>query len=238
MQKGNEMKSGRNSIPVVAQVVALAIALACSACLGPRLEGSKIRSDDQEAMPYYLPKPYLLVTKNFNVVETTKKTTTTTRPDGTKIEVVEEETHGPSTDSKKLALGKTVYAYQIVYLPDQCNQYGLTISRGIGTLDGRIELEDGWKFTGTDLRTDSKTPETIEAIGKPISEIGKALIGQLGGAARMGVATLSRDPGDELPGESPEGADVALYDLFTGECQFAWPNRDACPEPPPCPTRE
>ena len=232
------MKPGRNSISLLAQVLALAIALACSACLGPKLVGSKIQSDDQEAMPYYLPKPYLLVTKNFNVVQTTKKTTTTTRPDGTRIETVEEETHGPSADAKQLAAGKTVYAYQIVYLPDQCNQYGLKISRGIGTLDSKIKLEDGWKFTGTELKTDSKTPETIEAIGKPISEIGKALIGQLGGAARMGVTTLSRDPGEKLPEESPEGADVALYDLFTGECQFAWPNRDACPEPAPCPERE
>ena len=232
------MRSRRDSISVMVQIGALALALACSACLGPKLEGSKIRSEDQEAMPYYLPKPYLLVTKNFNVVQTTKRTTTTTRPDGTKIEVVEEETNGPSADAKKLAPGKTVYAHQIVYLPDQCNQYGLKISRGIGTLDSKIKFEDGWKFTGTDLKTDSKTPETIEAIGKPISEIGKALIGQLGAGARLGITTLSRDPGDELPQESPEGADVALYDLFTGECQFAWPNRDACPEPPPCPTRE
>jgi hypothetical protein len=152
--------------------------------------------------------------------------------------VVEEEMSDPSAGARKLAPGRTVYAYQIVYLPDQCNQYGLRISRGIGTLDSQIELEDGWKFTGTKLKTDSKTPETIEAIGKPISEIGKALIGQLGGSSRLGTATLDRDPGDELTDEGPEGADVALYDLFSGECQFAWPNRDACPEPPPCPVRE
>ena len=133
------MKSRQDSKSVMTQVGALALALACSACLGPKLEGSKIRSDDQEAMPYYLPKPYLLVTKNFNVVQTTKKTTTTTRPDGTRIEVVEEETHGPSADAKQLAAGKTVYAYQIVYLPDQCNQYGLEISRDIRCRRRRVQ---------------------------------------------------------------------------------------------------
>ena len=56
----------------------VALVLVCSGCLGPKLTGSKIQSDDQEAMPYYLPKPYLLVTKNFNLIETTKTTTTTT----------------------------------------------------------------------------------------------------------------------------------------------------------------
>jgi hypothetical protein len=232
------MRSGCASLAGLARIVALTLALGCSACLGPKLVGSKIRSDDQEAMPYYLPRPYLLVTKNFNVTLTTKKTTTTTKPDGTQIEVVEEDVRGPSAETQKTDSGKTVYAYQIVYLPDQCNQYGLKISRGIGTLDTKIKLEDGWKFTGTELKTDSKTPETIEAVGKPISELGKALAGAIGSGARLGVATLSRGPGDELPGNIPEGADVALYDLFTGECQFAWPNRDACPEPPPCPDRE
>jgi len=200
--------------------------------------GAKIQSDDQEAITYYLPRPYLLVTKNFNVTLTTRKTTTTTKPDGTQTEIVEESTQAPGADPKQPAAGKTLYAYQIVYLPDQCNPYGLRISRGIGTLDSKIKLEDGWKFTGTELKTDSKTPETIEAIGKSTSEIGKALAGAIGAGARSGVMTLSRAPGDELPVEAPEGADVALYDLFTGECQFAWPNRDACPEPPPCPTPE
>jgi hypothetical protein len=232
------MKSGRTSIPLSGRVVGVALALACSACLGPKLVGSKIRSDDQEAIPYYLPRPYLLVTKNFNVIQTTKKTTTTTKPDGTKTEVVEETTQAPDAGPKQQAGGKTVYAYQIVYLPDQCNQFGLRIARGIGTLDSKIKIEDGWKFTGTELKTDSKTPETIEAIGKPVSELGQALAAAIGSGARMGVATLSRAPGEELPGEAAEGADVALYDLFTGECQLTWPNRDACPEPPPCPTPE
>ena len=208
-------------------------------CLGPKLEASKIRSERQEGMPYYLPRPYLLVTKNFNLVETTRKTTTTTKPDGTKVEVVEEAVHDPGADGKRQAGPEgTVYAYQIVYLPDQCSLYGLRVARGIGTLDSRIELEDGWKFTGTQIETDTKTPETIEALGKPISELGKALAGALASGARVGATTLVRKDGDALADEGPEGADVALYDLFTGECHFAWPKRDACPEPPPCPVRE
>ena len=197
------MRSRRDSFGVMAQGAALALALACSACLGPKLEGSKIQSDDQEAMPYYLPRPYLLVTKNFNVIETTRKTTTTTRPDGTQIEVVEEETSTPNADARRAASGKTVYAYQIVYLPDQCNQYGLKVSRGIGTLDSKITLEDGWKFTGTELKTDSKTPETIEAIGKPISEIGKALIGQLGGNSQAGNRDAQPGSWRRAPGREP-----------------------------------
>jgi len=201
--------------------------LGFSACLGPKLVGEKLTSDDQEAIPYYLPKPYLLVTKNFNRIETTKKTTTTTKPDGTKLTVVEETTQSPSADAKPPAAGKTLYAYQIVYLPDPCNPYGLRFARGIGTLDSQIVIEDGWKFTGTKLATDSKTPETVEAFA-----------GALASGARLGATTLLRSDDAKLPDETPAGADIALFDLFTGECQFAWPDRDACPEPPPCAARE
>ena len=180
------MQSGRSVLAVVA--------LVCSACLGPKLEGQKIRSDTQEGMPYYLPKPYLLVSKNFRPFQTAGKAATTSKPDA----------------------DKTLYGYEIIYLPDRCNQYGLKVSRGIGTLETRIELEDGWKFTGTSLKTDSKTPETIGAIAEPIAEIGMA---------------FARD-------RSSATADVELYDLFTGQCVFAWPSRDSCAMPTRCPARE
>ncbi len=180
------MRSARGVLAVVA--------LACSACLGPKLEAHKIRSDEQEGMPYYLPKPYLLVSKNFHPIQTAGKAATTSQPDA----------------------DKTLYGYEIVYLPDRCNQYGLKVSRGIGTLETRIELEDGWKFTGTTLETDSKTPETIGAIAEPIAEIGKAF-------ARAGT---------------PAASEIALYDLFTGQCVFAWPSRDACAAPTLCPARQ
>jgi hypothetical protein len=232
------MSAARGASVLGAAGVGLLLTLSGVGCLGPKLEASRIRSERQEGMPYYLPRPYLLVTKNFNLVETTTKTTTTTKPDGTKVEVVEESTHDPGARKQQAGADGTVYAYQIVYLPDQCNLYALRVARGIGTLDTAIELEDGWRFTGTKLKTDTKTPETIEAVGKPVTELGKALAGALGSSARIGAATLVRKQADELAEEGPEGADVALYDLFTGECQFAWPNRDACPEPPPCPVRE
>jgi hypothetical protein len=105
---------------------------------------------------------------------------------------------------------------QIVYLPDRCNQYGLTVSRGIGTLETEIELEDGWNLTRVGLATDSKTPETVAAIGEPVAEIGKAL------ARETGAADL----------------EVTLYDLVTGACVFAWPSRAECAAPAACPARE
>jgi len=194
MQKVNDMRSRRGVFAVLARAAVLAVALVCSACLGPKLEASKIRSDEQEGMPYYLPKPYLIVSKNFDAIQSAGKASTTSKP----------------------AADESVYAYQIVYLPDRCNQYGLRVSRGVGTLESRIELENGWMFTGTSLKTDSKTPETIAAIGEPIAEIGKAF-------AREGT---------------PAGAEVALYDLFTGQCMFAWPSRDACAAPTTCPARD
>ena len=179
------MQSGRSVLAVVA--------LVCGACLGPKLEAHKIQSDGQEGIPYYLPRPFLLVSKNFYPIQTAGKATAPGKPDA----------------------DKTRFAYEIVYLPDRCNQYGLKVSRGIGTLETRIELEDGWKLTGTSLETDSKTPETIGAIAEPIAEIGKAF-------AREGTSAA---------------AEVALYDLFTGQCVFAWPSRDGCAAPTSCPAR-
>lgn len=174
--------------------VVLAVALGCSACLGPKLEARRIQSDEQEGMPYYLPRPYLVVSRNFHAIQATGKVTTPNKPDA----------------------DVAVHAYQIVYLPDRCNQYGLSVSRGIGTLETRIELEEGWKLTGTSLEIDSKTPETIAAMGEPIAAIGKAF-------AREGSAAE---------------AEVALYDLFTGQCVFAWPSRDGCAAPTSCPARD
>ena len=54
----------------------------------------------------------------------------------------------------------------------------------------------------------------------------------------MGIATLSRDPVAKLREATPAAAEVALYDLFTGRCVFAWPSRDACAAPVSCPARE
>jgi len=185
------MRSGRGRNPVLAGAFVLTAALVCGACLGPKLEARRIQSDDQEGMPYYLPRPYLLVSKNFSAIEATGKKTTLGKDDA----------------------GATHYAYQIVYLPDRCNQYGLKVTPGIGTLETRIQLEEGWKFTGTTLDLDSKTPETIAAVGEPIAALGKAFAREASGA----------------------DAEVALYDLFTGRCVFAWPGRDGCAPPTTCP---
>ena len=54
----------------------------------------------------------------------------------------------------------------------------------------------------------------------------------------MGVRTLSRDPVAELLEATPADAEVAVYDLFTGQRVFAWPGRDACAAPTSCPARE
>jgi hypothetical protein len=97
---------------MVARAAALVVVLACSACLGPKLEARRIRSDEQEGIRYYLPRPYLIVSRSFHAIQAAGKATTPGKP----------------------AADEIVHAYQIVYLPDRCNQYGLTVSRGIGTL--------------------------------------------------------------------------------------------------------
>ncbi|MBN1972021.1 MAG: membrane lipoprotein lipid attachment site-containing protein [Sedimentisphaerales bacterium] len=52
-----------------------------------------------------------------------------------------------------------------VYLPNIKENYAVNAKSGIGALDAAITLEDGWKLTQYADKTDTKIPETIQAIG-------------------------------------------------------------------------
>jgi len=200
-----------------------AIVISTLAGCGPKLVARPITAKTKEAMPYYLPRPHLLVTRNFNAVKVTKTTVKETTGGTTK-----ETTTETSEPTKVAASNSTpVYAYQIVYLPDRSEKHGLSIKRGIGTLDSKITLTDGWRFTGTEVKTDSKTPETIQAVANLIKESAGAAAA-LGGApavpaGNMAIFNLGSD--DKL--KRPD-ADIALYDLFTGRCVFSWPATKDC----------
>lgn len=103
-------------------------------------------------IPYYLPKPYLLITRN--VI-------------GDNIPSTQNTTGGYSTSNGSNSLpARDMISCRVIYLPDTSEKYGIQISDGIGTFESNITIEDGWKFTGINVKTDSKTAETLKAVAE------------------------------------------------------------------------
>lgn len=106
-------------------------------------------ADIDNGIPYYLPKPYLLVTRNMYVYEPGKKPET-----------------GSDDASAKTVSGSSGYSMSVVYLPDKAMKYALKFKPGLGSHNINVTLQDGWKLTG--LNSDSKagTSELIQAAGQ------------------------------------------------------------------------
>jgi len=127
----------------------------------------KLSSEKDEGIPYYLPKPYLLITRGLSAtVYKPKVTETVTEKGGTKTTttVTEQAAVTPNTD-------KAAYSMEIVYLPDLRDKYGITIKPGSGTSDTKITLENGWKLTSLAEISDTKIAETIKATAELVSAI-------------------------------------------------------------------
>lgn len=63
-----------------------------------------------------------------------------------------------------------------VYLPNIKENYAINTQSGLGKLDATITLEDGWKLTQYSDKTDTKIPETIQAIGSVPTNTIKAIL--------------------------------------------------------------
>lgn len=151
------MKTSLVMLPSLALLAALLAGCATTMeCVPLSGEALKDSNKNAEAIPYYLPKPYLIVTRNVNA--TGAKTTTTVKTDTNK------ETK--TTVSEPVEIKGATYSYQIVYLPDLRYKYGLKYHQGSGSYETSFRLENGWMFTGLNAKGDAKTPETIAAVGK------------------------------------------------------------------------
>jgi uncharacterized protein YceK len=53
----------------------------------------------------------------------------------------------------------------ITYLPDKKEEYVIVPKKGLGVLDLKVSLENGWNLTQFGQITDSKIPEMITALG-------------------------------------------------------------------------
>lgn len=141
---------------------------------------------DVEGIPFYLPKPLLIVSKNFRNIEEPKVGLTDGAPiphgfdDQAKYADVNARTNftagtttpspaspassgaavsgprlhsagAPVTPGKVDSDGmapQTFFTYQIVFVPDLTQKYGLKVRGGAGEIRAAMNLVNGWQYTG------------------------------------------------------------------------------------------
>jgi nitrogen fixation protein len=175
----------------------------------------KLSSEKDEGIPYYLPKPYLLITRGLSATVYKPKVTETVTEkssNGTKTTttVTEQAVGTPNTD-------KTAYSMEIVYLPDLRDKYGITIKSGSGTSDTKITLENGWRLTSLAEISDTKIADTIKATAELASAITPA------------IAEILKNI--EIPSTKEVPSSISIYEmvLLDGKVQFnlvfQWPKK-------------
>jgi hypothetical protein len=157
-------------LPFILCIVPIVFLTGCGSSVGAKKIGEY---DKNTGIPYYLPKPYLLITSGLSTTKYKPKITETKteKPDGTKTsEKVTEQI--PMTSD----INKDDYSVRIVYLPDLREKYGIKIRPGTGASDTKITLSEGWQLTSLNSIMDTKVAETIEATSGLISAASAAIL--------------------------------------------------------------
>lgn len=174
-------------------VLILISCLMLSGCAST-ITANKLTSQNEETtsgIPYYLPQPYLLMTKNLALMEQVVETSETAGDEEGKKD------RKRTSKTEIVAADKTeedVYRFKILYLPDKSEKYGLKIKARTGTIKTNMTLVDGWQLTGVNLDADAKTKETIEAVATGLQNI-------LSGIKDVGILSktgLSAGMGEKL----------------------------------------
>ncbi len=193
----------------------------------------------EAGIPFYLPKPLLIVSKNFRNIEEAKTGLTDPAPipggfdDQAKYADLNARTNfaglqtplppdpkgvassgvpgssgpymhsagAPLTPDKAPSDGlapNTFYTYQIVFVPDMTQKYGLRIKGGPGEIRAAMNLVNGWQFTGIGpfYLKDSSTAQNILASG-----ISSRLGGQAAADVLNASANLARAAGVGTSGD-------------------------------------
>ncbi|MFZ0034990.1 MAG: hypothetical protein WAK60_08405 [Sedimentisphaerales bacterium] len=159
---------------------------------------------NKKAIPYYLPQPYLLITKDFSQLATktinTEKTTTgdTQEQAGEASKTQKKET---STTAEPVSITVNGFTYQIIYLPNLAEKYGLVYNTGSGVSDLSFTLKDGWMFTGLNLKSDAQIDETITAMSSLVGNIAKIVSPSLTIGTPSKGLTLAPELGPEVTRE-------------------------------------
>ena len=207
---------------------------ACSIACAPRIVGYKLKTDgsidtENEVIPYYLPKPYLLVTKNMTEAQAEAEADKQKKGTDPKQPGQGQAGGGQRTLATERAAGsdaaappRSPYALRIVYLPDLHNRYGLKVTLGTGSFEGSFTLKDGWMLTDLNGKSDNQLDEAILAtaeLAKSLGSIAAAGAPKAALAAYAGIEMSKLVDDDE--------ASLLLIDLTNGECVLGWPK--GCP---------
>lgn len=193
----------------------------------------------EAGIPFYLPKPLLVVSKNFRNIEEARTGLTDSAPipqgfdDQSKYADLNARTNfaglqtpaAPSADggttSGEPAAGSAVksspqlhsangaplspnvaptdglspatfYTYQIIFVPDMSQKYGLKIKGGPGEIRAAMNLVNGWQFTGLGpfYLKDSSTAQNVLASGISARLGGQAAADVLNASANLAKTAL------------------------------------------------
>ncbi|MFA7706612.1 MAG: hypothetical protein WCX91_05890 [Candidatus Omnitrophota bacterium] len=182
-----------------------------------------------KGIPYYLPHPYLVVTKNLTFVATEKPESTANQAAGkTTTENTNKNSDKNDNPTKNdTALNKDAYAMQVIYLPDADQKYALYYNRGTGTCDSIVTLVDGWKLAGLNTKSDAQTAEIIKAVGSALKDTASAATSVATGIPVSKGAMPGMDEDVVTPSVSTETINVGIwiYDLMGDipfRCVFSW----------------
>jgi len=137
----------------------------------------KAPNENKKAIPYYLPQPYLLITKDFShlatkTIKTEEITTGDTQDQAGEVSGTEKKE--TSTTAEPVSITVNGFTYKIIYLPNLAEKYGLVYNSGSGVSDLSFTLKNGWMFTGLNLKSDTQIDETITALSSLVSSVAKA----------------------------------------------------------------
>lgn len=274
-------------------------ALAVAGCHAPEITAVALSPQNRgepEGIPFYLPKPLLVVAKNFRSIEDAKVGLTDSAPipvgfdDQSKYADVNSRASfvnsttaagaggggggdgggggsadgqaatsqprlfsangAPMTPKEAPSDGlspNTFYTYQIIFVPDLSQKYGLKIKGGAGEVRAAMNLVNGWQFTGLGpyYMKDSSTAQNILASGitanlaaSGVSDVisnladlsGKLQSGETVEAGSPQVVSLTKSMASlESKGLShepmciPNFAEIHVYEpTLTFDCQMEW----------------
>jgi hypothetical protein len=181
----------------------------------------KAKMDAPEGIPYYLPRPYLLVTEV--PVETPPpkaqqeegkggaaakaapgKGTSADKSAPPADDAMKKATPAPDDGSgtspspasdQSFGMFTKQYGVKLIYLPDYEHPMLLRQRAGIGSTTLKPTLQNGWMLTALDSSADSKTAETLASIGSLVSATHGGGSGGTGGSKSGG--------GEEAKGAPP-----------------------------------
>ena len=296
----------KNQIPALLALTLLGVFPFLSGCTSPKITAVNLNPNSKEpkGIPYYLPKPYLVVSKNVRFISapvlgpsgqaastpsnsvggpspvnagtgkttantnqnTTASKTGATSPKGTNslANILSgiagavntaapsgsnsstpggSNANNPTATSPGTMVGSQVqeppsiavvppasisdglvpqefFTYQIVYLPDTQQKYGLRIKGGSGELKATADLVNGWMFTGpgsfdvNNSTTAQNVTASGQAIGSVVQSVGQIALNALGIPTLGGGAKLtSAGPSGSLPNSLTNYAELYVFEF-------------------------